>query len=268
VALLLFAAEALRELEIPVAGKYVVQLNSDEEIGSPSSRPFTQAEAKRSRVVFVAEPAFGPRGAAKTGRKGGGGFTIRVTGRPAHAGLDFERGASAIVELARQIGRVASWTDLRAGITVNPGVIRGGTRSNVVAEEALVEVDVRAPRAVQAARLEKKFRGLKPFDGNTKLVIQGGLRRPPLERTASVLRLFRLAQKAARELGFELEEAQVGGGSDGNFTAALGVPTLDGIGAVGEGAHALHENVIIDRLPERAALLAKLISSQVVLRTR
>jgi glutamate carboxypeptidase len=259
VAMLLFAAAALRELRIPAAGKYVVQLNSDEEVGSPTSRPYTQAEAKRSRAVLVAEPAFGPRGASKTGRKGGGGFTIRVEGRPAHAGLDFESGASAIVELARQIERVASWTDLKAGITVNPGVIRGGTRSNVVAEEAIVEVDVRAPRAAQAVRLEKKFRSLKPFDRKTRLVVEGGLRRPPLERSPRVLGLFRLAQEAARELDFELEEAQVGGGSDGNFTAALGVPTLDGLGAVGEGAHALHENIVIGRLAERTALLAKLI---------
>jgi glutamate carboxypeptidase len=195
----------------------------------------------------------------KTGRKGGGGFTIRVEGRPAHAGLDFERGASAIVELARQIERVASWTDPKTGITVNPGVIRGGSRSNVVAEEAIVEVDVRAPRAAQARRLERKMRSLRPFDRETRLVIEGGLRRPPLERSAQVLGLFRLAQKAARELGFKLDEAQVGGGSDGNFTAALGVPTLDGLGAVGEGAHALHENVVIERLAERTALLAKLI---------
>ena len=263
VAILVFAAETLRELQIPIEGKYVVQLNSDEEVGSPTSRPYTEAEAKRSRAVLVAEPAFGPRGAAKTGRKGGGGFTIRVQGRPAHAGLDFERGASAIVELARQIQRVASWTDLKAGITVNPGVIRGGTRSNVVAEEAIVEVDVRAPRAAQARRLDTKFRSLRPIDRKTKLIVEGGLRRPPLERSPRVLGLFRLAQKAARELGFELDEAQVGGGSDGNFTAALGVPTLDGLGAVGEGAHALQEHIVIDRLAERTALLAKIIAAHV-----
>jgi glutamate carboxypeptidase len=259
VALLLFAAEAIRELEIPGGGKFVVQLNSDEEVGSPTSRPYTEAEAKRSRAVLVAEPSFGPAGALKTGRKGGGGFTIRVEGRPAHAGLDFERGASAVVELARQIERIASWTDLPRGITVNPGVIRGGTRSNVVAEEAIVEVDVRAPRAAQTRRLEGKFRGLKPFDRKTRLIVEGGMRRPPLERSPQVMNLFRVAEKAARELGFELEEAQVGGGSDGNYTAALGVPTLDGLGAVGEGAHALHENIVIDRLAGRAALLAKLI---------
>ncbi len=259
-AMLLFAAEALRELNIPVEGGFVVQLNSDEEIGSPTSRSHTEAEAKRSRRVLVAEPSFGPNGAVKTGRKGGGGFTIRVHGRSAHAGLDFESGSSAIVELARQIERVASWTDLAAGVTVNPGVIRGGTRSNVVAEEASVEVDVRAPRAAQARRLEKQFHQLKPFDRKTTLTVEGGLRRPPLERSAPVLGLYRMAQKAARELGFELEQAQVGGGSDGNFTAALGVPTLDGLGAVGEGAHALHESILIDRLPERTALLAKLIA--------
>lgn len=261
VALLLFAAETIRALEIPCGGKFVVQLNSEEEIGSPTSRPFTEAEAKRSRAVLVAEPSFGPRGALKTGRKGGGGFTIRVHGRAAHAGLDFERGASAIVEMARQIERVASWSDLARGVTVNPGVIRGGTRSNVVAEEAVAEVDVRTPRATQARRLEKKFRGLKPFGRGTKIVVEGGLRRPPLERSARVVRLFRTAEKAARELGVELTEAQVGGGSDGNFTAALGVPTLGGLGAVGEGAHALHENIVIGRLAERAALLVKLIAS-------
>jgi glutamate carboxypeptidase len=261
VALLVFAAETLSELDIPVPGKYVVQLNSDEEIGSPTSRPYTQAEAKLSRAALVAEPAFGPKGALKTGRKGGGGYRIRVEGRSAHAGLDFERGASAIVELARQIERVASWTDLKEGITVNPGVIAGGTRSNVVAEHAFVDVDVRTPRAVQARRLEKQFRALKPFDRKTRLVVEGGLRRPPLERTAKVARLFELAQEAGRELGVAVSEAQVGGGSDGNFTAALGVPTLDGLGAVGEGAHALHENIVIGRLADRAALLVKLIAA-------
>jgi glutamate carboxypeptidase len=261
VALLVFAAEAIRELEIPFEGKYVVQLNSDEEIGSPSSRPFTAAEARRSRAVLVAEPAFGPKGALKTGRKGGGGYSIRVEGRSAHAGLDFERGASAVVELARQIERIAAWTDLKAGITVNPGVISGGTRPNVVAEHASVEVDVRTPRATQARRLEKKFRALKPFDRRTRLVIDGGLRRPPLERTAKVVRLFELAKKAGRELGVEVSEAQVGGGSDGNLTAALGVPTLDGLGAVGEGAHALHESIALDRVADRAALLVKLITA-------
>ncbi|MEX2301915.1 MAG: M20 family metallopeptidase [Bryobacterales bacterium] len=261
VALLVFAAQALHELDIPFDGKYVVQLNSEEEIGSPTSRRHTEAEAKRSRTVFVAEPAFGPKGALKTGRKGGGGYTIRVVGRSAHAGLDFERGASAIVEIARQIERISAWTDLKSGITVNPGVISGGTRSNVVAEEAEAQVDVRTPRAVQARRLEKQFRALKPFDRRTRLIVDGGLRRPPLERTAKVARLYELAVKAGRELGVEVSEAQVGGGSDGNFTAALGVPTLDGLGAIGDGAHALHEHIVIDKLSGRAALLVKMIAA-------
>jgi glutamate carboxypeptidase len=261
VALLVFAAEALHELEIPFDGKYVVQLNSEEEIGSPTSRRHTEAEAKRSRAVLVAEPAFGPKGALKTGRKGGGGYTIRVVGRSAHAGLDFERGASAIVELARQIERISAWTDTKSGITVNPGVISGGTRSNVVAEEAVAQVDVRTPRAAQARRLEKQFRALKPFDRRTRLVVEGGLRRPPLERSAKVARLFELAVKAGRELGVAVSEAQVGGGSDGNFTAALGVPTLDGLGAIGDGAHALHEHIVIDKLAGRAALLVKMIAA-------
>jgi glutamate carboxypeptidase len=261
VALLVYAAETLRELEIPFDGKYVVQLNSDEEVGSPTSRPYTEAEAKRSRAALVAEPSYGPKGALKTGRKGGGGYTIRVHGRPAHAGLDFERGASAIVELAKQIERITTWTDLKSGITVNPGVISGGTRSNVVAEQATVEVDVRVPRAAQARRIEKQFRALKPFDRRTRLVVEGGLRRPPMERSAKVVRLYELARKAGKELGLAVSEAQVGGGSDGNFTAALGVPTLDGLGAVGEGAHALHEHIVIDQLARRAALLVKLIAA-------
>jgi glutamate carboxypeptidase len=261
VALLVFAAETLRALEIPFSGTYVVQLNSEEEIGSPTSRPYTEAEAARSRAVLVAEPAYGANGALKTGRKGGGGYTIRVQGRSAHAGLDFESGASAVVELARQIDRIAGWTDLKSGVTVNPGVISGGTRSNVVAEQAAVEVDVRVPRAAQARRLEKQFRSLKPFDRRTRLAVEGGLRRPPLERSVKVARLFDLAVKAGRELGLDVTEAQVGGGSDGNFTAALGIPTLDGLGAVGEGAHALNENIVMDRLAGRAALLAKLIAT-------
>jgi glutamate carboxypeptidase len=261
VALMLFAVEAIRATETAASGKFVVQLNSDEEVGSPSSRPYTEAEAKRSRAVLVAEPSFGPQGALKTARKGGGAFTIRVRGRSAHAGLDFERGASAVVELARQIERVASWTDLKAGITINPGVIRGGTRSNVVAEEALAEVDVRVPRLAQARMIERRFRALKPFDRRTQVTIEGGLRRPPLERSREVVRLFKLAQRLGAGLGLDISEVQAGGGSDGNFTAALGVPTLDGLGAIGEGAHALEENVVIDGLAPRGALLAALIAA-------
>jgi glutamate carboxypeptidase len=261
VAFFIFAAEALRELDVPLAKRFVLQLNSEEEIGSPSSRPFTEAEVRRSQAVLVAEPAAGADGRPKTGRKGGGSYTLRVRGMASHAGLDFAAGASAITELSRQLLRISEWTDLSRGVTVNPGVIAGGTRSNVVAAEAWAEIDVRAPRAADAARLEKRFQSLKPFDSRTELVVGGSLRRPPMERGKATVKLFRLAQRLAGEMGFAVEEAQVGGGSDGNFTAALGVPTLDGLGAVGEGAHALHENVVIKHIPERVALLAKLIAA-------
>ncbi len=261
IAMLVFAVEALREIGVPITKRLVLQLNSDEEVGSPSSRPYTEAEARRSDAVLVVEPAAGLGGNLKTGRKGGGGVQLRVKGRAAHAGLDFASGASAIVELSRQLSRIAEWTNLQTGITVNPGVIRGGSRPNVVAEEAWADIDVRVPRAAQGRRLEQRFRALKPFDPRTELVLEGGIGRPPLERSPAVLKLYRLAQKLSSELGFEVGEAQVGGGSDGNFTAALGLPTLDGLGAVGEGAHALNESVLINRIPDRTALLAKLISA-------
>jgi glutamate carboxypeptidase len=261
VAFFVFASEALRELDIPVAKRFVLQLNSEEEVGSPTSRPHTEAEARRSDAVLVAEPSAGLDGKLKTARKGGGAYTLRVEGKAAHAGLDFESGASAIVEISRQLLRVSEWTDLAKGITVNPGVVQGGTRLNVVAEQAWVEIDVRAPRAADAARLEKSFRALRPIDRRTKLKVEGGLRRPPMERSRETVKLFRLAQRLAAEMGVTLGETQVGGGSDGNYTAALGVPTLDGLGAVGEGAHSLHESIVIQRIPERIALLAKLIAA-------
>ena len=257
----IIAAEALRELDIPVKRKFVVQLNSDEEVGSPSSQPFTTAEAKRSSAVLVAEPSAGLKGCAKTGRKGGGTFTLRVRGRASHAGLDFEAGASAIVELSKQLVTVSQWSDDKKVIKINPGVIAGGTRSNVVAEDARAEVDVRVPRAADAARIEQKFQSLKAHDARTELKIEGGLRRPPLERSIEVVKLYRLARKLSLETGMDLCEAQVGGGSDGNFTAAMGIPTLDGIGAVGEGAHALHESILVNRIADRVTLIAKLIAA-------
>jgi glutamate carboxypeptidase len=261
ISMIVFAAEALRELDRPVRRKIVMQLNSDEEVGSASSRPLTEAEARRSAAVLVLEPSFGLDGRVKTGRKGVGSYGITVKGQAAHAGLDFEAGASANLELARQLLRVAEFTDLRRGITVNPGVIRGGTRVNVIAEEATAEVDVRIARLADAPRLDRLFRRLRPIDRRTTISVEGGLNRPPLERSATVLRLYRHARRLAAELGVDLGETQVGGGSDGNFTAALGVPTLDGLGAVGEGAHAPHESVLIDRLPDRVALLARLLET-------
>jgi glutamate carboxypeptidase len=260
-ALFLFAMRALRDLDRPVARRVVLQVNSDEEVGSPTSRPLTEEQASKSAAVLVLEPAMGLDGKLKTSRKGIGDYTVRVKGISAHAGLDFEKGASAIVEIARQIERIASFTDLKRGITVNPGVIRGGTRNNVTAAEAEVEVDVRLPRKSDFPGLDRKFQALRPQDQRCKIEIEGGLNRPPFERTPGTVRLLRLAQKLGAELGFELGESSAGGGSDGNFTSALGIPTLDGLGAVGDGAHASHESVLLDSLAPRAALLARMVES-------
>ncbi len=208
----------------------------------------------------MCEPS-GPGGALKTARKGVGSFTLKVTGQASHSGLDFEKGQSAIVELAHQILAISQLTDLARGTTVNVGVIRGGTRSNVVAAEAVAEMDLRIAHKGDGAVMERKIRKLRPANKNCKLEIEGGINRPPLERTKQVVALFELARRIAGDLGFALEEIAVGGGSDGNFTAGIGVPTLDGLGAVGEGAHAQHESVIARELPRRAALLAGLIEA-------
>jgi glutamate carboxypeptidase len=261
IAFFLFAVQALRDLEIAVPHKVLLQVNSDEEVGSESSRALTEKNAVSSDAVLVLEPGTGLTGKLKTARKGVGDFTVAVRGKASHAGVDFEAGASAIVELARQIERIASFVDLKRGITVNPGVISGGTRSNVIAAEASAEVDIRILRLRDAAGLERKFRSLRPVDRRCAIEITGGLNRPPMERTAGIVRLFRIAKELGRELGVELEESLTGGGSDGNFTAALGVPTLDGLGAVGEGAHAANESILVDRIADRTALLAKLLAA-------
>ena len=262
IAFFCFAARALRDLDIPVPSRVLLQLNPDEEVGSLSSRGLTEAHAARSKAVLVLEPAAGLDGKLKTARKGVGEFTVTVRGRAAHAGLDFSAGSSAIVELARQITRMAGFTDLARGITVNPGVISGGSRPNVIAAEAAAAVDFRVPRPRDAARIEKRFRSLCPLDPDCTVAVEGGLNRPPLERSAGVARLFRTARKLARELGMELGESSAGGASDGNFTAALGIPTLDGLGAIGEGAHAAHESILINRIADRTALIAKLLLAQ------
>ncbi len=259
-ALFVTAMRILRDFNVPVGRRVVLQVNSDEEIGSPSSRALTEQAARESVAVLVLEPA-GAGGKLKTARKGVGDYRVTVRGVAAHAGLDFEKGASAIVEMARQIERMTRFTRLDRGITVNPGVIRGGTRSNVIAAECSVDVDVRVPRASDARYVERCFRSLKPFDKRCTLQVEGGLNRPPMERTAGVRKLFGLAARLTREMGIDLGECAVGGGSDGNFTAALGVPTLDGLGAAGEGAHAPGESVVISRLAERSALLAKLTAA-------
>jgi glutamate carboxypeptidase len=261
IAMFVLAMRALIEAGAPVRRRVVLQLNSDEEVGSPTSRALTEKTAKESIAVLVVEPSAGPDGNAKTGRRGVGGYTVRVKGRSSHAGLDFAAGASAIVELARQIDRIAGFTDLNRGLTVNPGVIRGGTRTNVVAADAECEVDFRIARLRDYDGLHRKFQKLKPFDKRCTVRVEGGLNRPPLERTKEVVALFKTAQKLARDLGLELGETTVGGGSDGNFTAGMGIPTLDGIGAIGDGAHAAHEHVLLDRIPDRTALLAKLVTA-------
>ncbi|MGE5488613.1 MAG: M20 family metallopeptidase [bacterium] len=260
IAMLIFAARALCDLGVKVRRNVVLQLNSDEETGSESSRALTEETARGSNAVLVLEPAEGLEGKLKTARKGIGDYVVTVRGRAAHSGLNFSAGASAIVELAKQIEVIAGFSDTARGITVNPGLISGGSRVNVVAAEARVECDMRIVELGQAEEVERKFRALKPFDPRCSIEVTGGLNRPPMERRVSE-GLFALAQKAAGELGLELGETLSGGGSDGNFTAALGVPTLDGLGPVGDGAHAAHEHVVIERLPERTALLAKLIQA-------
>jgi glutamate carboxypeptidase len=259
-AMFAFAMRGLRELKIPVRHRVSMLVNPDEETGSKGSRRITESLARGARAVLVLEPGAGLDGKAKTARKGIGGIRVVVKGVAAHSGVDFENGASAIVELSRQISeRIAGFSDLRRGITVNPGVISGGTRSNVTAASAEALIDIRVPSARDGAALEKKFRALKPFDRRCSIEVTGGMNRPPMERTRAIVDLFRFAQRCAADLGVTLEESATGGGSDGNFTAALGAPTLDGIGAVGEGAHASNESVLVDRLADRVALLAKIV---------
>jgi glutamate carboxypeptidase len=260
IAFFLFAIQTLRELNIPVERRIVLQVNSDEEVGSESSRPLTEEAARSSAAVLVLEPGTGLAGKIKTARKGVGDYTITVKGRAAHAGVDFENGASAIVELARQIERIAGFTQLDRGITVNPGIMSGGTRTNVIAADARAEVDIRVARLKDAPALDKKFHGLRPFDQRCAIQVEGGLNRPPMERSAGIRKLFESARSWAKELGVELEESATGGGSDGNFTAALGIPTLDGLGGVGEGAHAVNESILIERIADRTALLAMLLT--------
>src|SRR6185437_8987261 len=253
------AFTAIRVLrEAGVKRPVTLLLNSEEEIGSPVSRAITEKLARESEAVLVLEPAQGL--ACKTSRKGVGNYRIEVTGVASHAGVDFERGHSAVLELAWLLHKIAAFTDLRIGRTVNPGVIGGGTRSNVIAEHAWAEVDVRIAKASDAAKVDRMFRALRCSDKWCSVKITGGINRPPMERSAGTARLYQQARAIAHDLGFMLDQAATGGGSDGNFTAALGVPTLDGLGAVGEGAHAAHEHIVAEHLVPRTALLAGLIA--------
>jgi glutamate carboxypeptidase len=261
IGLMLAALAALQDWHGGLPRPVTVLLVSDEEVGSESSRAITESLARKAAAVLVLEPSYGPEGAVKTARKGVGDFQVKVTGKAAHSGLDFEKGVNAIVELARQIKRISAFTDLKKGLTVSVNVVSGGSRVNVVPAEAGATVDVRIARMKDAAGIEKKMHGLRPFNRKCKVEVSGGVNRPPMERTPGVAALYAKAVAIARGLGWKLGEAAVGGGSDGNFTAGLGIPTLDGLGGVGDGAHAAHEHIVISELAKRAALVAGLIEA-------
>lgn len=245
----------------PPGSRPVVALwTSDEEIGSPTSRNLIEDQARSCACALVLEPALAD-GSLKTARKGVGRYVVEVEGRAAHSGIEPEKGISAIVELAHQVLTIQGLQDLAAGTTVNVGVVQGGTTANVVAAYARAEVDVRAAASVEAERLDRAFRDLAPRLPGARLKVEGRFTRPPMERSPRIAALFDQARRIGRTVGLELTEGATGGGSDGNFTAALGVPTLDGLGARGGGAHADHEHVVIESLPERAALLAALLRS-------
>ena len=258
IAIALSAMQALHATRTPHA-PITLLWTTDEEIGSATSRATIELEARKSRAVYVLEPAL-PGGALKTARKGCGEFDIVVHGVAAHAGLDPGKGASAIHELAAQIAVIEKLQDLSRGISVNVGVIEGGSRPNVVADRARAVIDARAPTREAAGDIEKAFGALGPSRPGTRLTVRGGFERPPMERTAAVAALFHTAADVAASLGVDLREGSAGGGSDGNFTGALGVPTLDGLGASGDGAHAAHEHVDLDALPFRIALVGGLIA--------
>jgi glutamate carboxypeptidase len=259
IAVSMLAVRALRDLALPDAPRVTMLWTTDEEVGSQISRAAIESCARDSDAVLVLEPSL-PGGAAKTSRKGCGDFELTVHGVSAHAGLDPGKGASAIHELAHQIVAITALQDPGLGVTLNVGRISGGSRTNVVADVARASIDVRVPTMADALTIEQALRGLRPQLARTRLEIEGGVSRPPLERGPGVIRLYEIAREVARALGQDLMEGGAGGGSDGNFTAALGVPTLDGLGPRGDGAHALHEHVELDDLTWRAAFVAALLS--------
>jgi len=258
----LWALRAIQARGFPLAGRTTVLLNADEETGSATSRALIEAEARTHDVVYVLEPAEPPNGALKTARKGVGMFSLTVSGTAAHAGADHAAGVNAIEELAHQVLTLQGFTDYAAGTTVNVGVVAGGTRSNVVPAQASARIDVRVTLSNRAKSLERAIRGLKPHVPGAKITVTGGMNRPPMVRTPAIAALFERAAAIADSLGFTLEEAASGGGSDGNFTAALGVPTLDGMGVVGAGGHAANEHALIASLPKRAAILAAMLAAR------
>lgn len=261
-ALIVEVLRAMAELKLVPRYSITVALTCDEEVGSFSGWPLLEETAKSSntRYAFVMEPpALGGR--VKTGRKGTGIFALKVEGKAAHAGLEPEKGASAILELARQTERLHSINGSGSGITVNVGVVHGGTRSNVVAAEAQAEIDIRFSTEAESREIERLFAGLTPIDERTRVFVSGGINRPPLERTPAVVELFEKARAIAAQVDFELGEAQVGGASDGNFLAALGIPVLDGLGICGDGAHAVHEHIEAGDIARRGALIGGLLLS-------
>jgi len=257
IVVILEVLRAFREFELTPPRPITILLSCDEEIGSHSGRPIVEREAANAEYALVCEPS--ADGRAKTGRKGTGMFTIKAHGIPAHAGLEPEKGASAVLELSRQIQRLHDLNDLEKGTTVNVCIVSGGTASNVIPSEAECEVDVRFSSMKEAARIEKAITTLKPFDPKVRVEVIGEINRPPMERGRAVIKLYERARKTALNFGYELGETTVGGASDGNFVAALGVPLLDGLGITGNGAHTLDEYVRVDDIPKRALLLARLI---------
>lgn len=255
-----FALQAIIENRMPLRKRLVFFWNTDEEVGSPSSEQLIKEEAKKSAAALVIEPSYG-NGYLKTSRKGGGDFILRVHGRAAHAGNDHVLGINAIEEIAHQIVQIQSWTNYDAGTTLSVGTVKGGTVSNVIPEYAEAEIDVRISKSSEAEAITKKMNQLSPVLPGAKLTIEGGITKPPMERTEQTERLFNLASALAKEEGFELRETGVGGTSDGNFASSAGTPTLDGLGPVGDGAHASHEHVVVDEVPRRIALLLRMLTT-------
>ncbi len=253
--------QCLSELNLQPSAPVAILLTCDEEIGSHSGRALVESEARNAKACFVLEPS-APGGKAKTARKGGGVFTLQAHGVAAHAGLDPQKGANAIGELARQITKLHELSNFEIGTTVLVTTIKGGTTTNVIPAEAECEMDVRFSSMAEAARIENEIRSLKAVDERVRLEILGAVNRPPLERSEKITALFEKAKQIAKSLGFDLDEAQAGGGSDGNFVSAMGLPVLDGLGVAGDGAHSAHEHILPADIPFRGALLAKLLTTE------
>ncbi len=258
--LILEILRAFSVLNLKLPRPVTILLSCDEEIGSPTGRKLVESEAKQSEFCLVCEPS--ANGRVKTGRKGTANYTLKAHGVPAHAGLEPEKGASAILEIARQIEKLHAFNNFETGTTVTVGTINGGTTSNVVPARAECVIDVRFTSMSEAERIENEIRNLKSFDERVKLEITGATNRPSLERTENVVNLYEKARKIALKFDYDLGETQVGGASDGNFVGALGVPVLDGLGISGDGAHTFAEHILIDDIPKRAALIAGLILAE------